>query len=897
MNKSFWMLALFSLLIMALLIAPAINKNADQGLKEAGGEDRAGEPLMRKIAAAQQVISVHAEPSTMAEQMVVTQGEGGGFKLSFPADSNVNRLALVQAGDSFVQYLSYADPSNGEGEGKTMRYEALVVDPEDRNWRSIPLYEAKGDEYNWSLPFRAIDGNVILFVRQSWDGAVSRYDLAELDVEAGTVRTITPKFWDQYQNPEGYLDDFLLADWQSADGGRLLLSSFKGKTWLYDKLSDSSTVRSSAQMFPAYGDIGSKPLRSLSFPSPDLSRMVYQLVSGSQIEPSRHFQVVDIEKNVVLKQISLEENVVAGDASVVWNRGGTAFFLEYANRDEPLGDSFESGQSVSAQGIGLYDRNGKELRELTVRKGSQERMNVFGWVSDEELLVEHYMPAKQGEYSWRKADAVYKLHHLNSGHATVLRKAEDATELKDPLLIKRHEGMTSGLSGFVLLDKASQKVWETGTEGDVWEDEGDTYFQPHPYGEETSILFRWNGEVAGLEWVADTRRHIIAAIGGGWIASWVENNGLSFRPTCSDSFLGRNGAPSLSAAFSEELASGEWWQSSEGSLATTLYGAGEKRGEGVGRFGSIELVAKTGERYLKVGAERHYYGAYEAVFVGSGGKRHLLSELEELSLTLESNMAPLSVYRMGERDLVLLDTDQYRFNRGFRSGVRQIFAYAIAKNGEAWPIDFQYDLLQRQTASPHITIVGASPTLTTDGRLLTEAVLGAGRYELEWEFIPDRRVLRLFKVRDRSEEHIALNEITGKLSSILEQGLGLEDIALPEGRMDEELLREFFGDKAWGNPGFQHLRNDFSAQKKAGTPSRSFAWNPVDSKFDERGNISVTFTINLFYAVGHAAHLEAYLKPVNGVWRIHDFGTLETEKLGGLPGYDGFKLEDPLELD
>jgi hypothetical protein len=60
--------------------------------------------------------------------------------------------------------------------------------------------------------------------------------------------------------------------------------------------------------------------------------------------------------------------------------------------------------------------------------------------------------------------------------------------------------------------------------------------------------------------------------------------------------------------------------------------------------------------------------------------------------------------------------------------------------------------------------------------------------------------------------------------------------------------------------------------------------------------IRFTFALNLWYAIGLAAHLEVGLKLEDGIWKFHDLGTLETEKLDGLPGYDGLVIRDPLEL-
>ncbi|MHA7966425.1 hypothetical protein ACX93W_20060 [Paenibacillus sp. CAU 1782] len=665
MNKPFWMTALASLLILAFLIIPGLKKDTGQSPENAGSEQHipASEMQAPEMQASEmqhaEVIPpsftpVDVKEKTMAESITAADVDGGGFKLSFPADSYVNLLALERTGDSFVQLISYEDGSKSEGENETIRYEALVVNPGEKEWRGIPLYETCGHEYSWDYPFRVIDDRYILFVKQTRTGDILQYDLVRLDVKSNTVETVAPAFWIRYQEPNSYVDDFLLADWQSDSGDKLLLSTFMGKMWLFDKFNDR--VTSFSQTFPAYGDLGSKPLRSLSYPSPDLSRMVYQVVSGSQIEPSRHFQVVDLEKTDVLAQISLEDSYIAGDGSVVWNKSGTAFFLEYANDIEPMGSAFENGQTVFAQGIGLYDRNGGEIRKLKVRPGSRERMNVFGWIGDDELLVEHYVPTKQGENGWEKSDSVYKIHHVETGQTTVLATVLDGADLKEPLLIRRHEGIAVGLSGFVLLDMNNKKIWDAGTEGRTWENEGEVYFQP--YSGETTFLFRWNGETRELEWMSDMRSQFIGAFAGGWIASWDDDGGLQFRPTTLDPFNVKGDLPILPAAFSEELSSGEWWQR-EITSVNILPSLGQKRDEGKSRFGSIELLATDGEQYMLDGGERRYYGTYETVFVGQDGKRHELQpDLRELSLVLDSEKASMEVFGMEEHDLILLDTDQ-----------------------------------------------------------------------------------------------------------------------------------------------------------------------------------------------------------------------------------------------
>ncbi|MFC5529021.1 hypothetical protein [Cohnella yongneupensis] len=136
--------------------------------------------------------------------------------------------------------------------------------------------------------------------------------------------------------------------------------------------------------------------------------------------------------------------------------------------------------------------------------------------------------------------------------------------------------------------------------------------------------------------------------------------------------------------------------------------------------------------------------------------------------------------------------------------------------------------------------------------------------------------------------------ITNRYTGLLEQALGLTEGSHSDIHVDDKELKALFSDQALGNPGFKRLQGDFAKSAADGNPSRAFAWAPIHAEFVSPDTIRFTFTLNLWYAIGLAAHLEVELKQEDGVWKFHDFGTLETEKMEGVQGYNGLLIKDPL---
>jgi hypothetical protein len=224
-------------------------------------------------------------------------------------------------------------------------------------------------------------------------------------------------------------------------------------------------------------------------------------------------------------------------------------------------------------------------------------------------------------------------------------------------------------------------------------------------------------------------------------------------------------------------------------------------------------------------------------------------------------------------------------------------AFAATEQGEFYPLTFQYaagEGLQSLSVFP----INASQPVESDGaQLRLHAWVGHEEYELALKPSLEQRALIVADEADRGGETAFLAEITRQYAGRLEQALGLEEGSYSEEKLDDKLLRALFSDQAWSNPGFQHLRRDFAESKRKGSSSRAFAWMPIEARFVSPDQIRFTFTLNLWYAIGLAAHLEVGLKLENGVWTIRDLGTLETEKLEGLPGYNGLLIENPLTFD
>lgn len=320
------------------------------------------------------------------------------------------------------------------------------------------------------------------------------------------------------------------------------------------------------------------------------------------------------------------------------------------------------------------------------------------------------------------------------------------------------------------------------------------------------------------------------------------------------------------------------------------------RAVGASRYGRLEVRAKPGEMSIRDGGASKYKGTYTVTYYDTKGNPHELPNQVSQVLRQLPVLVKMKVLQLDNVDVLLFQPRYYRFAQG-NEHLYTTYAYAITSDEEAFPLQFVYNENGsglKQTDSFLFDVNGA---VEPDGAALyAQTEFMGGRYEITWSPYLAKRELRATAVRDRAEEYAKLDEITGRASKYIEQALGLEEVDYPNGKLSEAELGEMFTNRAWSNPGNRFLREEFAKQGEAGNKSRAFAWLPIDAAYTSADTIRFTFTINLWYAIGLAGHLEVELKQRDGEWIIADLGTFETEKFDDPNApYSGLLMEDPLE--
>lgn len=289
-----------------------------------------------------------------------------------------------------------------------------------------------------------------------------------------------------------------------------------------------------------------------------------------------------------------------------------------------------------------------------------------------------------------------------------------------------------------------------------------------------------------------------------------------------------------------------------------------------------------------------YYGDYEIEFTNVQGKRHVLGELKQLELKLASPKQNIRVIPFEGYDLLLLQTIEFPFSEIHGRSTNKLYAYVITREGQAFPLKFQYASADGMTNLDMIGIEQKGPIEIREEALIVESYVGNLPHELEWKLDIKERMFNLTSLHNRLAEYESIGRITELYSYRLGHTLGLDMADSTDEHMNEDQLRALYTESAWNNPGFQILKSDFDASAAVGEPTRAFPYQPVGARVDEYGNIRVTFAINLVNAVGVAAYLEAILKLEDYEWRFYDFGALETERTDYLQSLNGLLIKDDL---
>ncbi|WP_256759729.1 hypothetical protein [Cohnella sp. WQ 127256] len=823
-----------------------------------------------------------------------------GFQLQFDKEQYARLVGTVSTPTRVIHSYVRNDYKEDGTSDTWTRYDAVVVNPDTRDIKVYPMYELKSLEPSFgnSSLFTLIDDRNVMFIRPTLDVKMMSYDLVRLDIETGKIAVIAPRIWevDTYNGDSS--DDFMLGAHYSkqtdSSYGKLLLTSFKGRLWQID-VASGEVQTNGTNTFPAYGDPGSKPPRELIYPSSDLTRFVYQHWGANR------FDIIDPTLNKPIHQIRFEDTVALMDPGIVWSPNSQMFFMEYGNRDQALGSYTDNGMLLFAQGIRFYDRDGQVLRTLELPSSKQKRMNVYGWADEGKVWIEYFQAVSVEEGEPLKKEVSYKLYDIRTGKLTDYRITDDFSRLQKISVVKRHKGYSFRSLPYLMVDTTNHLLWLPPSNATAMWDDEQLYMQLS--GEDSSYLHSWNPAKRSWDWVHSDPGENINGFHHFTVPTLVQNQWLLYQRYSDQNIdyvtmkerVERNadGLPVLVGEIAKQKGRQDWWEDErkfDVLNATTL------RASGISRYGNLKVKSQPGELRHIEDAGPYYYGTYRVEYTNLRGDKKQLQPLIDVTLRQDSPSI-MRKYEFDGYDIFLFLKDSYRFSKGYDGGTREMLAYAITKQGESFPLEFQYIHDAKGLQRSLVLEFNDNVPIERDGaNLIVQTFMDHRNNKLIVRPSLEKRALIVVDAGDRSAEYEQLVKITSRYSNRIEQALGLEEINLPDGKMDLKPLRALFTDQAWNNPGFQHLKKDFATSKQKGNSSRAFAWEPVDAQFVSPDTIRFTFTLNLWYAIGLAAHLEVGLKLVDGKWMIYDLGSLETEKLEGFPGYNGLIIRDPLEL-
>ncbi|WP_438447748.1 PepSY domain-containing protein [Gorillibacterium sp. sgz5001074] len=297
------------------------------------------------------------------------------------------------------------------------RLDALAVDPGTRESRVYPLADVRLlDSYSvdsFARFYGFLDAEHLLFL-QPYQPAGSGslvYRLLSLQLPTGKLDLVMDRVLPDLGS------DFQGAGWLTADGGRLVLSSFRdGKLWVADL--KERTVRTQmgfAQSWPSI-DL---------WPSPDGSTFWY----APKEEAPRLYGL----DGGVLAALP-EEMGYRAEPGVLWSPKGEYGLYEFT-LDRSV-DHVMYGEDIlriAPQGIRMLDRAGKPVWERKSAADSGMRVEWSGWLPGEDagVIREYRLERDPGEPPV-KAGSVYSLADARTGRTTPLIRKERILELKHP---------------------------------------------------------------------------------------------------------------------------------------------------------------------------------------------------------------------------------------------------------------------------------------------------------------------------------------------------------------------------------------------------------------------------------------------------------------------------------
>ncbi|MBH5320877.1 hypothetical protein I6N90_24105 [Paenibacillus sp. GSMTC-2017] len=762
-------------------------------------------------------------------------------------------------GSTIVHLVEYRGDQR-LGEVNRLYYELLVVKPDHNSVKKYTLYETGKEESPRYSGIKMINEKDVIIMSQIVEQDRLVYEIAKLDINSGKLTSSVP-YREVLKDSEEYDDDSILSQFFDEDEygkvSKMMLTTLKGKMWLID-LHTLEVMSPRHKLYPSYGDPGSAPSRNLIFPDPKLERFVYSVLIGDN-RITNDYLIANAKNGNVITRFSIDESLQASP-EVAWNKGGSLFALEYAKKGDELGSRTDNAIIVFAHSISVYNRDGKIV--ATIDAPSEERISIVNWLDEERLLIESYKTNYKGMGEGEKKDITYKTFHVQTGELSTYQRVKDGSLLDNAELIFGYAELGYGFSTQVYIERSGNQIWVPDMGGDL-KRIGDEVYVSRRNGDWQNI-FRLDDDLRSLKWV------------GGWegnewrkiIPGWLVSSDLTYKKIDLTTPLNGEGLPVLGSDFDIVDNNTSIMKENERTEHITLDG-GDVRAVGKSRYGVLKMRSMPEEKYWDRWSESHYFGNYQIEFTDAAGGRSILPELKEVAFMEGMEQGEIKVYPFEGFDLLLLHTDQYKFN----DRNLNVYAYVITEDGQAFPLDYRYVIPSGEVKRNAIPF-GRLPVEVENGKLVYQSWQG-----YVWTPDLEAKTLKLTEVRHRSEEYESIWQVVVRYKYRLEQALGLTESDFPEGKLEEEELRSLFADDAWNNPGFQWFKDEIARIDEAGDPTRAFASPNIIGHYDRFGNIIVNFEFILAYSIGWLAHLEAVLQFKDGRWIFRDFGTFETEKV------------------
>ncbi|WP_276358154.1 hypothetical protein [Cohnella caldifontis] len=819
----------------------------------------------------------------------------GGMSLRLP-DEDSARIESTMASDDTdrpaVHVVSRFRSEDG-GKDPAVRYDAVAVDPERGNAAVYPMYEIKSpfEGARYAPVFGFVDETRFAYVvpRADTDGVV--FDIDWMDAADGRTETLVPGFW-RIGDSSGDGDDFFIGSFVSEDRQRAVLNSFKGRLWLVD-FAKRTAVPIEGGPYPAYGDPGSTPPRSLVYPSGDLHRFLYE-ESGSN-----RFVMRDCE-GARLGELRLPASDTVESPGIQWGPGGRYAAVEYAHQAEGYMRASDNGLDVFAQGMAFIGRDGHTAGKWESSGSSPYRMDLFGWADERTVLASLYRPRTVEGAEPEKTEISYRLYDIASGKETELKEAAELGQLRGfrivPAVRPSAQSWAQGDGApFLFLDPEQRLIWlpPAGSEL-VSEAAGAVTVQMK--NTDGGIALRFGKDSRTWKWLATDAGEmrdgypvyaVPVVLRDRWLA-YVRSDRTraDYIAVAADGSGGPE--PVLPASFSPVRAYDPGQAKMEPAAPASVRAVGESR------FGKITLVPREKELEGKRESGRQFTGDYDAVFRDLRGRTSVVGTVDDLLLFTEGDEVRMSRLEFEGFDVLLLKPVDYPFVRSWDGNVREVRAFLVTETQEARQAAFSFRRGDEPVQSAVMAVDDNVRPYAKDGSLVLTSPWNGGT-ELAFRPDPDGSRLVLEKVASAAVERAKLFDLAQAWTERLEQALRLEEAAPKLTDAEWKRLRSRIDDRAWNNKGFQTIYRYDMDLRRRGTASRAFAWNPIDFERLAPDTVRFTFTLNLFYAVGQAAHLDVVLKWRDGDWYVYDMGTLAIQPLGDGAPFAGQVISDRLE--